>query len=64
MDGSHHAPQYTARPVGPRHVGLSVNLWYATFMASLTPAEAYNLARHLCAAAKEAEVLEEVSSDG
>ena len=64
MDGSHHAPQYTAKPIGPRHVGLSVQFWYGTVMASMTPTEAYNLARHLCAAAKEAEMLEEVSSNG
>ena len=64
MDGSQQAPQCAAKPVGPGHVGLSVQLWYAAFTASLTPTEAYNLARHLCAAAKEAEMLEEVSSNG
>jgi len=64
MDGSQQAPQYTAKPIGPGHVGLSVQFWYGTVTASLTPTEAYNLARHLCAAAKEAEVLEEMSSDG
>jgi hypothetical protein len=64
MDGSHQAPQYTAKPVGPGHVSMSVQLWYATFIASLTPADAYNLARQLCEAAREAETLEEVSSNG
>jgi hypothetical protein len=64
MDGSQQAPQYTAKPIGPDHVGLSVQLWYATFMTSMTPTEAYNLARHLCTAAEEAEALAEVSSNG